>query len=69
MDKLVTLVEQVILLLGQASLSVSYARRLSILKIITKDPGKAKAMLEKKFLEIFTLWKKVSISYNRDRKI
>ena len=44
-DKFVTLVEQVILLLGQASCSVSYTRRLNILKMIMKDPRKAKAML------------------------
>ena len=31
--------------MGQASLSVSYTRRLSILKMITKDPRKAKAIL------------------------
>ena len=46
MDKFLNLVEQVILLLGQASLSVSYTRRLNILKMITKDPRKAKAMLK-----------------------
>ena len=47
-DKFVTLVEQVILLLGQASLSLSYTRRhnIHILKMIMKDPGKAKAMLK-----------------------
>ena len=45
-DKFVTLVEQVTLLLGQASLSVSYTRRLNILKMIAKDPRKAKAMLK-----------------------
>ena len=45
-DKFVTLVEEVILLLGQASLSLSYTRRLNILKMIMKDPGKAKAMLK-----------------------
>ena len=45
-DKFVTLVEQVFLLLGQASLSVSYTRRLNILKMITKDPRIAKAMLK-----------------------
>ena len=45
MDKFVTLVKQVILVLGQVSLSVSYTRRLNILKMITKEPGKAKAML------------------------
>ena len=36
--------EQVILLLGQASLS--YTRRLKILKMITKNPRKAKTMLK-----------------------
>ena len=45
-DKFVTLVEEVILLLGQASLSLSHICRLSILKMIMKDPGKAKAMLK-----------------------
>ena len=45
MDKFVTLVKQVILVLGQVSLSVSYTRRLNILKMITKEPRKAKAML------------------------
>ena len=45
-DKFVTLVEQVVLLLGQVSLSVSYTRRLNILKMIPKDPRKAKAMLK-----------------------
>ena len=45
-DKFVTLVEQVILLLGQASLSLSYTCRLNILKMITKDPRKVKAMLK-----------------------
>ena len=45
-DKFVTLVGQVILLLGQFSLSVSYTRRLNILKMITKDLRKAKAVLK-----------------------
>ena len=31
--------------MGQASLSVSYTRRLSILKMIAKDPRKGKAIL------------------------
>ena len=44
-DKFVTLVEQVILLLGQTTLS-SLFRRLSILKLITKDLRKTKAMLK-----------------------
>ena len=46
LEKFVTLVEQVILLLGQASLSLLYTRRLNILKMIMKDPGKAKTMLQ-----------------------
>ena len=46
MKKFITLVEQVIFLLGQASLSVSYNRRRNILKMITEDSGKAKAMLK-----------------------
>ena len=45
-DKFLTLVEHVILLLGQPSVSVSYTRRLNILKMITKDLRKAKAMLK-----------------------
>ena len=45
-DKFLTLVEHVILLLSQPSLSVSYTRRLNILKMITKDLRKAKAMLK-----------------------
>ena len=73
-DKFVTLVEQVILLPGQASLSVSYTRRFNILKMITKDPRKAKAMLKEnenvlKKSETHLFGKKVSISYDRDRKI
>ena len=45
-DKFVTLVEQVILLLCQTYPSVSYTCRLNILKMITKDPRKAKVMLK-----------------------
>ena len=45
--KFVTLVEQVILLLGQASRSLSYTRPLNILKMITNDLRKAEAMLKK----------------------
>ena len=45
-DKFVTLFEQVILLLGQASHSVSYNCWLNILKMIMKDPRKAKVMLK-----------------------
>ena len=46
MKKFITLVEQVIFLLGQALLSVSYNRRRNILKMITEDSRKAKAMLK-----------------------
>lgn len=42
----VTLAKQVILLLRQASLSVSYTSLLNILKTITKDLRKAKTMLK-----------------------
>ena len=45
-DKFVTLVEQAILLLSQASLSVSNICRLNILKMIMEDPRKAKTMLK-----------------------
>ena len=45
-DEFVTLVEQAILLLGQASLSASYNRQLNILKMIMRDPTKAKTMLK-----------------------
>ena len=37
-DKFVTLAEEAILFLSQASLSVSYNHRANILKMITKDP-------------------------------
>ena len=57
-DKFVTLVEQVILLLGQATLS-----SLTFLKMITKDPRKAKPMVKEnqkilKESETHTLGKK-----------
>ena len=42
------MIEQTTLLLGQASLSISYARRLNILKTLLKDPRKAKALLNEK---------------------
>ena len=63
-DKFVTIVEQVVSLLGQVLLSVSYTRRLNILKMITKDPRKAKTMLKEYVLrdsEISTL----EISFDR----
>ena len=47
-DIFATLIEQTTLLLVQASLSVSYARRLSILKTLLKDPSKAKTLLKEK---------------------
>ena len=47
-DTFATLIEQIKLLLGQASLSVSYARRLNILKTFLKDPRKAKTLLKEK---------------------
>ena len=45
-DKFVTLAEQAILPLSQASLSVSNICRLNILKMIMEDPRKAKTMLK-----------------------
>ena len=48
LDTFATLIEQTTLLLGQASLSISYARCLNILKILLKDPGKAKTLLKEK---------------------
>ena len=47
-DIFATLIEQTILLLGLASLSVSYARRLNILKTLLKDPREAKTLLKEK---------------------
>ena len=68
--KFVTLVEQVILLVGQASVSVSYTRRFNILKMIMKDPRKAKGTWEYfEGKENSPPWKKVSISCDRDKKI
>ena len=48
MDTFATLIKQTTLLLGQVSLSVSYARRLNILKRLLKDPCKAKTLLKEK---------------------
>ena len=39
-DTFSTMIEQTTLLLGKASLSISYARRLNILKTLLKDPKK-----------------------------
>ena len=47
-DTFATLIEQTTLLLGQASLSISYVRSLNILKKLLKDPRKAKALLKEK---------------------
>ena len=47
-DTFATLIEQTTLLLGQASLSVSYVRRLNILKTLLKDPCKSKRLLKEK---------------------
>ena len=47
-DTFATLIEQTTLLLGQASLSVSYARRLNVLKTLLKDPRKTKTLLKEK---------------------
>ena len=47
-DTFATLIEQTTLLLGQASLSISYARRLNTLKALPKDPCKAKTLLKEK---------------------
>ena len=43
-----TLIEQTTLLLGQASLSISYARHLNILKTLLKDPRNPKTSLKEK---------------------
>ena len=47
-DTFASLIEQTTLLLGQASLSISYARRLNTLKALPKDPCKAKKLLKEK---------------------
>ena len=46
-DTFATLIEQTTLL-GQASLPVSYSRRLNILETLLKDPCKAKTLLKEK---------------------
>ena len=51
------LIEQTILLLGQASLSILYTRRLHILKTLLKDLRKAKALLKEKNNLIARRWK------------
>ena len=47
-DTFATLIEQTTLLLGQASLSVSYTHRLNISKTLLKGPRRTKALLRKK---------------------
>ena len=47
-DEYLGLLEQSILLLGQASLSISYARRLNVLNMVLKDPKQAKDILKEK---------------------
>ena len=42
------LIEQIVLLLGQAWNSILYSRRLQILKTLMKDPKKAKNILKEK---------------------
>ena len=44
----IKLIEQTVLLLGQASNSILYSRRLQILKTLIKDPKKAKNILNEK---------------------
>ena len=58
-DKFSTLIEENTFLLGQASLSISYTRRLSILKTLLKDPRKAKTLLKEKAIS-----KKVNLAKN-----
>ena len=47
-DTFATLIEQITLSLAQVSLSISYARRLNILKALLKDLRKAKTLLKEK---------------------
>ena len=47
-DAFATLIEQTTIFLGQASLLVSYARPLNILKTLLKDPCKVKTLLKEK---------------------
>ena len=47
-EDLIKLIEQTALLLGQASNSILYSRRLQILKTLIKDPKKAKNILKEK---------------------
>ena len=47
-DTFATMIEQTTPLLGQASLSISYARCLNILKTLLKDQRKAETLLKEK---------------------
>ena len=47
-DTFATLIEQTTLLLGQASLWISYTFCLNILETLSKDPRKTKTLLKKK---------------------
>ena len=47
-DTFATMIEQTTLLFGQASLSISYARCLNILKTLLKDQRKAEILLKQK---------------------
>ena len=49
----IELIEQTVLLLGQASNSILYSQRLQILKTLIKDPKKAKNILKEKAIKIF----------------
>ena len=48
MDTFATLIKQTTLLLGQASLSILYARRLNILKTLLKNPCNGNTLLKEK---------------------
>ena len=47
-DTFAKLIEQATLFLGRASLSISYTRRLNILKTLLNDPRKPKILQEEK---------------------
>jgi len=68
-DSVLSLLDQTVMLVGQAFNSVSYYRRFNALQAITKDPRKTKKMLKEKNTvliqeqEKFGFWRKVPISY------
>ena len=69
LDTFAIVIKQTTLLLGQASLSILYARRLNILKILMKDPRKAKRLLKGKAallqeIEGHLSGKKMSFTHN-----